>query len=166
MMNFASAFRLLTIVIFSQIFVSAQTKTEPQKGNPVPRLTSSFKATPKKPTEPTQTYQVGIGDILDVRVRDIGNQSKLLTVTANGLLEYPVLNQPLQVAGLTIEEIGEKLKSELERLALNKAPEVLIGVREYNSHTILVGGLVKDPGTKILRREAMLSLPGELARRR
>jgi protein involved in polysaccharide export with SLBB domain len=54
--------------------------------------------------EPTQTYRVGIGDILDVRVKDTGtNQSTLFTVSANGLLEYPVLNQPLKVAGLTIE---------------------------------------------------------------
>jgi protein involved in polysaccharide export with SLBB domain len=28
-------------------------------------------------------------------------------------------------------------------------------VRDYNSHTILVSGLVKEPGTKILRREAI-----------
>jgi protein involved in polysaccharide export with SLBB domain len=156
MINLASAFRLLfTIVIVSQVFVNAQTKTEPQKGNSVSRLKSSLKATPKKHTEPTQTYLVGIGDVLDVIVRDTGNQSTLFTVTANGLLEYPVLHQPLQVAGLTIEEIGEKLKSELERLALNEASEVLIGVREYNSHKILISGLVKQPGTKILRREAI-----------
>jgi protein involved in polysaccharide export with SLBB domain len=32
---------------------------------------------------------------------------------------------------------------------------VLISVRDYASHTILVSGLVKDSGTKILRREAI-----------
>jgi protein involved in polysaccharide export with SLBB domain len=191
MVKFASAFRLLlTIVIVSQVFVTAQTKTEPQKGNSVSRLKQSLKATGKKHTvparpnesskvdsapvsnvsppspeparssgvasfEPTQTYRVGVGDVLDVRMRDTGNQSTLFTVTANGLLEYPVLNQPLQVGGLTIEEIGERLKSELKRLALNEAAEVLIGIREYNSHTILISGLVKQPGSKILRREAI-----------
>jgi protein involved in polysaccharide export with SLBB domain len=31
----------------------------------------------------------------------------------------------------------------------------MVGVREYNSHTILISGFVKDPGTKILRREAI-----------
>ena len=34
-------------------------------------------------------------------------------------------------------------------------PKVSIGVRDYASHTILVSGLVKDSGTKILRREAI-----------
>jgi len=190
MIKFESAFRLLlAIVIVSQVFVNAQTKTASQKS--VAPLKSSTKATRKKQTvpatadesskvdpvpvsnasspspeparfagvansEPTQTYRVGIGDILDVRVKDTStNQSTLFTVTANGLLEHPVLIQPLKVAGLTIEEIGEKLKSELKRLALNEATEVLIGVREYNSHTILISGLVKQPGTKVLRREAI-----------
>jgi protein involved in polysaccharide export with SLBB domain len=32
---------------------------------------------------------------------------------------------------------------------------VLVGVREYNSHAILISGLVKEPGTKILRREGI-----------
>jgi polysaccharide export outer membrane protein len=32
---------------------------------------------------------------------------------------------------------------------------VTVGVRDYASHTILVSGLVKDSGTKILRREAI-----------
>ena len=30
-----------------------------------------------------------------------------------------------------------------------------VGIRDYVSHTILVSGLVKDPGTKILRREGI-----------
>jgi len=122
---------------------------------------SSPSSAPAKSSEvatydPTQTYRVGIGDILDVRVNETSTkQSTLFTVSANGLLEYPVLSQPLKVSGLTIEEIGEKLESELKRLALIEAPGVLISIREYNSHTILISGLVKQPGTKVLRREAI-----------
>jgi len=43
----------------------------------------------------------------------------------------------------------------LKRRAVNENPKVLIGVREYLSHAIIVSGLVKDPGTKLLRREAI-----------
>ena len=135
---------------------------ETTKADPVPvSNASSPSPAPARSSEvatyePTQTYRVGIGDILDVRVKDTTtNQSTLFTVSGNGLLEYPVLNQPLKVSGLTIEEIGEKLKGELKRLALNEAPEVLISIREYNSHTILISGLVRQPGTKVLRREAI-----------
>lgn len=106
--------------------------------------------------EPTRVYRVGVGDILEVRVRDSRlNQSSLFTVTPTGLLEYPGLGQPLSVEGLTAQEISERLKSELIRLALSESPEVLVGVRDYASHTVLISGQVKEPGTKVLRREAI-----------
>jgi protein involved in polysaccharide export with SLBB domain len=117
-------------------------------------------ATPK-PAEPnnaglTGIYKVGIGDVLDVQLRDApSDRSTLFTITANGFLEYPVLDRPLKAVGLTPEEISEKLKTELQRLAVRQNPEVLVGVREYNSHAILISGLVKEPGTKILRREGI-----------
>jgi protein involved in polysaccharide export with SLBB domain len=101
-------------------------------------------------------YRVGVGDVLDVHVPGVfANQSTLFTVTPTGLLEYPALDRPLQVLGLTTDEIGDRLKRELTRLALSDHPEPMVGVREYSSHTILISGLVKEPGTKVLRREAI-----------
>jgi protein involved in polysaccharide export with SLBB domain len=35
------------------------------------------------------------------------------------------------------------------------SPEVVVGVREYASHAVIVGGMVKEPGTKILQREGV-----------
>jgi polysaccharide biosynthesis/export protein len=61
----------------------------------------------------------------------------------------------LPVAGLTVEEIQSRLESDLKRRAVNENPKVLIGVHEYLSHAIIVSGLVKDPGTKLLRREGI-----------
>ncbi|HSB26213.1 MAG TPA: hypothetical protein VLE19_00085, partial [Pyrinomonadaceae bacterium] len=46
-------------------------------------------------------------------------------------------------------------ENELKQRALTENPRVTIGVRDYASHTILVSGLVKESGTKILRREAI-----------
>jgi polysaccharide biosynthesis/export protein len=104
----------------------------------------------------TQIYRVGIGDVLDVRLSKApSDRSTLFTVTPYGVLEHPILTQPLKVEGLTPEEITVRIKAELKSLAIDKNPVVLVGVREYASHTILVSGLVKDPGTKFLRREAL-----------
>jgi protein involved in polysaccharide export with SLBB domain len=74
-----------------------------------------------------------------------------ITVTTSGLLVHPRLASPLLVAGLTVEEITAKLQSAVGTTNAN----VSVGIRDYVSHTILVSGLVKDPGTKILRREAI-----------
>lgn len=111
---------------------------------------------PAKAIELTRVYRVGVGDVLDVRLSEAPTaQSTLFTVVPPGLLEHPILAEPLPVSGLTVEEIKAKLEADLKRRAVNENPNVLVGIREYLSHAIIVSGLVKDPGTKILRREAI-----------
>ncbi len=104
----------------------------------------------------TRIYRIGPSDILDVRINDSQSpRSTLLTVSPSGLLEHPMLPEPLLVAGFTVEEIGKKIEIELSKRALLDNPKVAVGVRDYASHTILVSGLVKESGTKFLRREAI-----------
>ncbi|HEY4424797.1 MAG TPA: tetratricopeptide repeat protein [Pyrinomonadaceae bacterium] len=103
----------------------------------------------------TKIYRVGPNDVLDIRINDSAAQSTLFTITASGLLEHPMLAEPLAAGGLTTDEISSRLESEIKRRALMENPKVSVGVRDYASHTILVSGLVKDSGTKILRREAI-----------
>ena len=94
--------------------------------------------------------------MLDVRIDGAPSpQSTLFTVTTTGLLEHPILPEPLRVSGLSVEEISTSLAAELKQRSLVDKPQVSVGVRDYASHTILVSGLVKDSGTKILRREAI-----------
>ena len=66
-----------------------------------------------------------------------------------------MLPEPLPVTGFTEDEIRAKIESELSKRALLDNPKVAVGVRDYASHTILVSGLVQDPGTKVLKREAI-----------
>ncbi len=104
----------------------------------------------------TKIYRVGPNDVLDIRINDSASpQSTLFTITSSGFLEHPLLTDPFQAAGLTVEEISSKLEGELKRRALVENPKVSVGVRDYASHTILVSGLVKDSGTKVIRREAI-----------
>ena len=103
----------------------------------------------------TKIYRVGPNDVLDVRLNDSGQQSTLYTVTATGLLEHPLLNEPMSVSGLTVEEIGTRIDEDLRKRAIIEDPKAVVGVRDYASHAVLVSGLVKDAGTKFLRREAI-----------
>ena len=104
----------------------------------------------------TKIYRVGANDVLDVRLNDLPEQqSTLFTVTPAGLLELPLLNEPMPVAGLTVEEIGSRIEEDLRKRAILETPKALVGVRDYASHSILVSGLVKESGTKFLRREAI-----------
>ena len=138
------------------------TKPDPEKTNPSPIASASINpspaAIPKSGNDLTLTklYRVGPGDVLDVRFDEGATpKSTLYTVTPAGLLEHPSLTEPLNVTGLTVDEISSRIAADLKRRALLDNPQVSIGVRDYVSHTILVSGMVREAGTKILRREAI-----------
>lgn len=104
----------------------------------------------------TKIYRVGPGDVLDVRLTDgTPAQSTLFTVTAAGFLEHAELSAPIPSAGLTVEEIAARIEEDLKQGSSIKNPRVSVAVEEYISHTILVSGLVKEPGTKSLKREGI-----------
>jgi protein involved in polysaccharide export with SLBB domain len=117
--------------------------------NPNPALT------PAAPL--TTVYRIGVGDVLDIRIlnRTDSRQSTLYTVLAGGVLEYPLLRDPVTVTGMTPEELSAQLIAELKHRGVYDKPQVRVSVRDYASHAVLVSGLVSDPGTKILRREAV-----------
>jgi len=104
----------------------------------------------------TKIYRVGPGDVLDVRLTDgVPVQSTLFTVSAAGFLEHAELSTPIRSAGLTVEDIAARIEEDLKQRSSIKNPRVSVAVEEYISHTILVSGLVKEPGTKSLKREGI-----------
>jgi polysaccharide biosynthesis/export protein len=130
---------------------------EPSKANST--AASAHSTAPAAVTTPalalTNIYRVGIGDVLDVRLLNAPtteSTSTLFTVLAGGLLEYPLAGEPVAVAGLTTEEINAQL---IPKIKLYDNPRLAVSVREYASHRVIVTGLVNDPGTKVLRREAV-----------
>ncbi|HEX8162870.1 MAG TPA: tetratricopeptide repeat protein [Pyrinomonadaceae bacterium] len=108
--------------------------------------------------ELVRVYRVGPGDVLDVRLLNATvapSAPTLYTVSAGGLLDYPLIGDPLGVAGATVEEIGQRIAAALKRLGFSKDQVVAVSVREYASHHVIVSGLVREPGTKIIQREAV-----------
>lgn len=101
----------------------------------------------------TDVYLVGVGDVLDIRViGSSSSESTLFTVMPGGLLEYSLISDPLVVSGLTTEEISALLS---RKIKIYDNPKIATTVRQYASHSFIVTGLVSNPGSKSLRREAM-----------
>ena len=124
-------------------------------GNATPKTTPVPALPPAPPL--TTVYRIGVGDVLDIRVLNLTDtrQSTLFTVLTGGVLEYPLLKNPLTVTGMTPEELSMQLIAELKHRGVYERPQVRVSVRDFASHAVLVSGLVDDPGTKILRREAV-----------
>lgn len=118
--------------------------------------TTTVTAANAAPLAATALYRVGIGDILDIRLTGgMSRDSTLFTVMSTGMLDYPLAGDPINVVGMTTDEIGARLSAELKRRAVYDRAQFRINVREYASHTATVSGLVDLPGAKILRREAV-----------
>jgi tetratricopeptide (TPR) repeat protein len=132
-----------------------ETTSAPSATNAPPPAPAAASATTNDP-DPTAVYRVGPGDVLDIRLP--GKDERRMTVyevTPTGLLDYPALKEPLPVAGRTPEEVAARLGAALGLRASGAAPEIAVGVSEYRSHAIIVGGMVKEGGTKILQREGV-----------
>jgi len=138
--------------------------------SPIPQPVAATNAVAKSATNPanpsssavpsvelTNVYRIGIGDVLDIRLLNDQDprQSTLYTVLAGGVLDYPLLRDPLTVAGMTTDELAAQLIADFRHRGLYEHPQLRVSVREYASHAVLISGLAGDPGTKILRREAI-----------
>jgi protein involved in polysaccharide export with SLBB domain len=127
-----------------------------ESGAAAPNVSGTAAAlTPPVPL--TTVYRIGIGDVLDIRALNDSSprQSTLFTIGAGGVLDHPLLRDPLTVAGMTTDELAAQLVAEFRHRGVYEHPQVRVSVREYASHAVLVSGLAGDPGTKILRREAI-----------
>lgn len=101
-------------------------------------------------------YRVGVGDVLDIRLlNSFTPRSTLYSVIEGGLIDMPVAGGPIAVAGLTTEEIQMRIAAELKRRAVEEGARVSVAVRQYASHSVIITGLVSNPGTRFLRREAV-----------
>jgi protein involved in polysaccharide export with SLBB domain len=118
-------------------------KTSPATGN----------SSAARPLAPTVVYHVGVGDVLDIRLTNLPTrESTLYTILKDGALEYPLLSEPVRVAGMTADEIANLLGNQIKVL---KSARVSVSVRDYASHAVVITGLVDSPGRKTMRREAM-----------
>jgi protein involved in polysaccharide export with SLBB domain len=106
----------------------------------------------KKALAPTESYKIGVGDILFINLQNSSKGSTYFTVLNDGTIDYPLAGEMVSVSGLTTDEIEDVLR---EKIKLYENPQVSVKVREYSSHKITVLGLVEKSGEKFIQREAV-----------
>ncbi|HVF22631.1 MAG TPA: polysaccharide biosynthesis/export family protein, partial [Pyrinomonadaceae bacterium] len=154
MKNLISITLFAVLVLTSLVSAAAQETAGAMPVRPA-RTDSTGSA---KSIEPvlTEIYRVGVGDVLDIRlINSPNNRSTLFTVMPGGAIDIPIAGGAVKVAGLTPDEIRTRIAAELKRRAVEENSQVSVGVRQYLSHSVMVTGLVVNPGTRYLRREAV-----------
>ncbi|HEX28553.1 TPA: hypothetical protein ENG04_00545 [Candidatus Poribacteria bacterium] len=99
-----------------------------------------------------EEYRIKAGDTLSIFVLGHEGYNLTIPVRADGKISY--FYGDLQAAGLTVEELSERIR---ERLRFFKNPEVLISVQPVGNE-IFVFGAVRVPNRYILRSERISAL--------
>lgn len=101
---------------------------------------------------PTETYKIGVGDVLFVSIKNSSQGSGYFTVRPDGTIDYPLAGDMVVVADQTTDVAEEIIASGIK---IFTEPQIEVKVRQYGSHKITVSGLVENAGEKNLQREAM-----------
>lgn len=99
-------------------------------------------ATPQQPN--MAQYRIGPRDVLEVRVFEVPQLNKQLTVTEDGLIQLPLIGD-MEVTGLTANQVADQLRATLEEKYVQRA-SVTVEIKEFRSRPISVIGAVRRPG--------------------
>ncbi len=142
--SYAVNFLILISVLFSMPALAA-----------VEKIADSRPVVQREPVLSTpKVYPIGAEDVLDISVWGESELSKVLVVSPDGKINYPLLGE-LVVDGMTTQVLEEDIKNRLSQGFL-KDPRVTVSVKEFNSKKILVFGLVGAPGLYKVRGELPL----------
>jgi polysaccharide export outer membrane protein len=104
-------------------------------------------------------------DLLSVNVYGAPELSRTVRVSAEGSIRLPMLDQPVQVAGLLPAQMEERVAAALVQEHVLVDPAVTVTIAEYRSRPISVAGAVRQPLTfpvyaKITLLEALARAQG------
>ena len=101
------------------------------------------------------SYRLGPADIIRVTVlkQDLLTQDGV-RIGNDGRVRLAMLDEPIQAACLTADELAQTIAIKYRRFILN--PQVYVTIREFNSNSVAVIGAVNSPGRFQLQRPVRL----------
>jgi polysaccharide biosynthesis/export protein len=98
-------------------------------------------------------YVIGAADLIAISVLDNKDLDTVATVTPGGKIAVPLIGD-VQAAGLTVQELTDRLTQELGKKV--KSPQITVTLREVNSYRIYFLGRVGKPGIQASKSEVTL----------
>ncbi len=137
--NYAPAFLPILLLLFSLPAAGGQKKAanSGREASVAPARKQTVPAT----TDPK--YVIGPQDVLDINVWNQPNISRTVPVRPDGKISLPLLDDVV-AAGLTPEQLGDKITRDLRKYLEN--PQVTVIVTAINSRRIFIVGEVGRAG--------------------
>jgi polysaccharide export outer membrane protein len=147
-------FVLLTMLMLSANHLFAQ---GPDRAGPISVKPQRTEAAPV--AIEAQEYVISADDLLEVYIIDVPDLSRTYRVSQSGQLAFPLLPKPLNAAGLTLDEFGLLLTSQLKSSGTLTDPHLNVSVKESRNHSVSITGAVKNPQIyPLLGRTKLLSV--------
>ena len=106
-------------------------------------VASRSNADDPKPAPDSNSFRIGVEDVLDISVRNDAEIQKVVPVRPDGKISLPLIND-VPAAGLTPMELRDTLTEKFAAYIQN--PNVSVVVREIHSLKVSVLGNVRMPG--------------------
>jgi polysaccharide export outer membrane protein len=140
---------------FSLLVNSSQTATVERPSTPgVPVQTVTGQSPEPRPTsvkQSDQTYRLGSGDILEIRVYNRPQLSvAAVRIDEKGQIQMPLIAHAIQASCRTSTELSNDIASRYLKFIRN--PQVDVFVKEFQSQPVAVVGAVTAPGRFQLQR--------------
>lgn len=141
---------LLLTAGLCRLAAQSQSDTTPQQTNEkIQQLAALARASTADPP-------VGPGDLIHIDVFDIPELSHDLRVSNSGVISFPLVPDPIVVAGLTPFQLERHLEQILSADGLVAHPQVSVFVKEQASQPVTVVGAVGHPTVMQLSRPMSL----------
>ena len=146
-------------ILCSLALVQAQdSATKPQADSDAAQSGSSSASTKQAPTEyvlspdskvspqpSAQEYVISPEDQLEIYVLDVAELSRTYRVSQAGLIDVPLLQEPIAAAGLTTTRLSQVIAEKLKQAGMVEHPQVTAQVMTSRLHSIAIAGAVKLP---------------------
>jgi polysaccharide export outer membrane protein len=84
-------------------------------------------------------------DLLFIQVFDVEQMTREYRVNATGTVDFPLLAEPVPVAGLTPQQAAKVISQKCIEAGVLTRPQISVTVRESRLHSVAVAGAVKSP---------------------
>jgi polysaccharide biosynthesis/export protein len=126
------------VVLYGQDSATQRQDSSPQEQEYV---VSSETSTPAA----AQEELISPDDQLEIFVMDVPELSRQYRVSPAGLIAVPLLKEPITAAGMTTEQLAQTIRQKLQDAGMVNDPHVTAQVTNSRSHSITIGGAVKNP---------------------
>lgn len=101
-------------------------------------------------------YLIGVGDIINIRIAEEEEVSGRYQVSETGGVQIPLLDKPVQAAGLTTFDFSNHVARELKQQQILKEPYVTVFIERGMTQNVTVVGPVARPGIYPIERPTRL----------